>query len=326
MVSRDSKGPIKIEIKFREDGPNRPLVTYSLIIGLEGGRPIVEREVLKYRRGSHGQAWHFLDFKKGKGMAITNEADYRTPNTSMKREHQDLESPDILAIKGLGQFERFKAANSFRKLIENWHVSDFHITEARSTQEVGYAEHLSTQGENLALVTQYLFENHRESFDALLEKMAQRVPGVKKVDAKEMDDGRIVLRFQDGTFKDPFIARYVSDGTIKMFAYLVLLHDPKPHPLLAIEEPENQLYPQLLRELSEEFREYADNGGQVFISTHSPDFLNGFELNEIFWLRKIDGYTVIERASDSELLQGLIEEGDKPGSLWTQGLFAGVDP
>ena len=83
------------------------------------------------------------------------------------------------------------------------------------------------------------------------------------VEAKSTEDGRLVLRFRDGGFEDPFIARYVSDGTIKMFAYLILLNDPKPHPLLAVEEPENQLYPDLLRELSEEFHLYARNGRQV---------------------------------------------------------------
>ena len=100
--------------------------------------------------------------------------------------------------------------------------------------------------------------------------MGQRVPGVTQVEAKATEDGRLVLRFKDGTFRDPFIARYVSDGTIKMFAYLILLHDPKPHPVLAVEEPENQLYPRLLKELVEEFRNYAVRGGQVFVSTHSP--------------------------------------------------------
>ena len=96
-----------------------------------------------------------------------------------------------------------------------------------------------------------------------------------------MEDGRLVLRFQDGSFKDPFIARYVSDGTVKMFAYLVLLYDPHPHRLLAVEAPENQLYPHLLPELTEEFRNYAQRGSQVFVSAHSPDFLNGAELDEV---------------------------------------------
>ena len=139
-----------------------------------------------------------------------------------------------------------------------------------------------------------------------------------------MDDGRLVLRFQDGSFKDPFIARYVSDGTIKMFAYLVLLYDPKPHSLLAVEEPENQLYPELLPELAEEFRDYARRGGQVFLSTHSPDFLNGVELDEIFWLVKQNGFATAKRASESDTLRSLVEEGDKPGTLWKQALFEGT--
>ena len=121
------------------------------------------------------------------------------------------------------------------------------------------------------------------------------------------------------------MARYVSDGTIKMFAYLVLLHDPSPFPLLAVEEPENQLYPDLLRELAEEFREYAERGGQVFVSSHSPEFLNSIELKEVYSLRKEGGFTTVHCASDSKLLRDLVAEGDLPGALWKQGLFEGVN-
>ena len=147
-----------------------------------------------------------------------------------------------------------------------------------------------------------------------------------RVEAKATEDGRLVLRFQDGSFKDPFIARYVSDGTIKMFAYLLLLYDPRPHPLLAVEEPENQLYPELMQELAEEFRDYARRGGQVFVSTHSPDFLNGVRLEEIYWLVKREGFTTVRRASDDENLRSLVEAGDLPGALWRQGLFEGAGP
>ena len=147
-----------------------------------------------------------------------------------------------------------------------------------------------------------------------------------RVEAKATEDGRLVLRFQDGSFKDPFIARYVSDGTIKMFAYLLLLYDPRPHPLLAVEEPENQLYPELMQELAEEFRDYARRGGQVFVSTHSPDFLNGVRLDEIYWLVKREGFTTVRRASDDENLRSLVEAGDLPGALWRQGLFEGAGP
>ena len=323
--SRDQEGPISIQIKFRE--PNGPLVTYQLEVSSEeDGRAVVSREVLKYRRGQYGQPWHFLDFRMGEGTAVTNEVDYGLPAAEMKRETQRLDSPDILAIKGLGQFERFKVVNSFRKLIEGWHLSDFHIQDARPSQEAGYAEHLSPEGGNLPLVTQYIYGHHRAIFNDILERMKQRVPGVSNVEAQETVDGRLVLRFQDGAFKDPFLARYVSDGTIKMFAYLVLLHDPSPHPLLCIEEPENQLYPTLLGELVEEFVSYARRGGQVMVSTHSPDLLNAVSLEDVFWLEKHQGFSVVKRASDDPQIKALIEVGDSLGALWKQGLLGAANP
>ena len=230
------------------------------------------------------------------------------------------------AIKGLGQFKEYQAAAELSELLENWHVSDFRIQEARPSAEAGYAEHLSPRGDNVAQVAQFLYEHHRDRFNRILEVMRARVPGITSVEAKPTVDGRIVLRFQDGSFKDPFIARHMSDGTIKMFAYLILLYDPKPHPLLAVEEPENQLYPALLRELAEEFRDYAPRGGQVFVSTHSPEFLNGVKLDEIYWLVKKDGFATVRRASENKLLRDLYAEGDLPGSLWKQRLFEGAEP
>lgn len=322
LVSRGENGPIGIGLKFRESGGR--LATYHLEIGGEGGRPVVKREILKFRRGQYGKPWHFVDFSEGRGTAITNETAYGQEGAVEERKPYELDDPTVLAIKGLGQFKEFRVVAEFRNLIEHWHVSDFHISDARPSTETGYAEHLSTRGDNVAQVAQYLYDHHRETFDRILRAMSERVPGVKKVEARPTEDGRLVLRFQDGTFKDPFVARYVSDGTIKMFAYLVLLYDPKPHPLLAIEEPENQLYPELLYELVEEFRDYARRGGQVFVSTHSPEFLNGVKLDEIYWLVKRDGFTTVRKAGDDETLRNLVNEGDLPGTLWKQGLFEGA--
>jgi predicted ATPase len=323
--SRNSKGPIEIELKFRAK-PDSPLTTYFLQINEKQGKALVEREILKYRRGSSGQPWHFLDFSKGRGTAVTNELDSVTDVKDLNREEQILKSPDILAIKGLAQFERFPAVMALGNLIENWHVSDFHISKARPEQEAGYAEHLSREGENLSLVIEYMYNHERTRFEKILSLLKMRVPGISHVESKTTEEGRVLLKFQDGTFEDPFLARYVSDGTIKMLAYLTLLYDPIPHPLLCVEEPENQLYPKLLWELAEEFRAYANRGGQVFVSTHSPEFLNAARLDEVFWLVKKDGYTQIRRAKDDEQLAVYMAEGDQMGYLWEQGFLEGADP
>ena len=258
VLSRNAEQrKIEIEIQFRlEIAGKERLVTYILSICKKGRKIVIDREILRYKRGAYGSPFHFLDFSNGKGFAITNEEDFSKTDEELHREEQDLDATDILAVKGLGQFDRFKAANAFRKLIENWHVSDFHISAARGSK----------------------------------------------------------------------IDRHVSDGTIKMFAYLVLLYDPSPHPVLCVEEPENQLYVNLMPELAEEFRSYAHRGGQVFVSTHSPDFLNAAQLEEVFWLKKRNGYSQVLRAKDDSQLAAFMAEGDQMGYLWKQGLFEGIDP
>lgn len=330
VVSRGyEKEGIKIEIQYRLpiSDKNR-LVTYLIEIKLQNSRPSIVREVLRYKRSSHGSPYHFLDFSRGRGYAITNEEDFDKQDEKLNREEHDLGAEDILAIKGLGQFQKFKAANALRQTMENWHVSDFHISAARGSKDaIGEYEHLSASGDNLQLVARNLVENYHATYDKIVEAMKRRVPGVTAITPQETVDGRLVLQFGNSSFSDPFIDRYVSDGTLKMFAYLVLLYDPRPHPFLCVEEPENQLYPRLLGELAEEFRAYAQNGGQVMVSSHSPDFLNAVELDEVFWLEKEEnGFTRILRAKDNEQVAAYMAEGDRMGELWKQGLFGKVDP
>ena len=318
LVSRGRDGPVSITIHYRGAKDGRPLV-YILDLEESGGRVIVSREAI----GVHWPGDDILTFVRGGGVYKTT---IDAPGDSKERlANFSFDDPSTLAIKALGHLTDFPLAVEFRSLIEAWHISNFHINDARSSAEAGHAEHLSTMGDNVAQVAQYLHENHPARFRRVLEAMRARVPGVDAVEAKVTEDGRLVLRFKDGCFKDPFIARHVSDGTIKMFAYLLLLHDPNPHPLVAVEEPENQLYPTLLHELAEEFRSYAKRGGQALISTHSPEFLNGADLKEVYVLRKVDGFAQVKRVGDSALLTRLAEEGDLPGALWRQRLFDAPD-
>ena len=312
---------IKIQFRMRISDKDR-LVTYNLEIDRgKGDKPVVLREYLSYKRMKYGSPFRFLDFKKGRGFAIENEDDFSKQDTDLLRVEEKLESPNILAIKGLGQFERFKAASTFRKLIENWHVSDFHISDARQHPDAAADEHLSPTGGNLPLVVQHLYHNEPDVLKNIIKKFQKRIPGMRDVIPHQTEDGRVLLRFQDVNFDIPFIARYVSDGTIKMFAYMVLLNDPKPHSFLCVDEPENQLDPDLMWVLAEELRDYARRGGQVFVSTHSPDFLNFVEPEETYFMKKKHGESEIHPLSQNKQVVSLIEGGDQLGYLWGQGVF-----
>lgn len=323
-----NKELIKFEMKFRNEidtVSKSPLITYSIEIGFEKGKVYVNREILKYRRGQRtGKPWHFLDFSKGIGYAIINEDEYGKEGVEEKRVEQKVTNPDILAIKGLGQFEQFKAVSSFRSLLEKWYISNFKIDNGRNISDTGISNHLSITGDNLAQVTKFMYDYNRDLFDSILEKLPRRIPGINKVEAKETEDGRIILRFHDENFKDPFVSRYVSDGTIKMFAYMILLHDPEPHPLLCIEEPENFLHPDLLLQLCEEIREYSERGGQVFVSSHSPDFINGLNVEELFFIVKENGNSVVKAAMEDIEVKELAKE-NQLGWLWRNHYIKGAN-
>jgi predicted ATPase len=64
----------------------------------------------------------------------------------------------------------------------------------------------------------------------------------------------------------------------------------------------------------------------VFVTTHSPDFLNAVKLEEVFWLVKQGGYTQVRRAADDAQLGAYMAAGDQMGYLWNQGLFPGAHP
>jgi predicted ATPase len=321
VVSRGKeKETILFEIKFRYDD-KEPLITYHLELEHQLTATYVKRELLSFRRGSKESPWNILDFTNGKGIAMVGDLYNCEKEKYDNRIEQKLDSADILALKGLGQFSEFPAIASFRKMVEDWYVSDFSVHASQNDNNSAVpAQHLSRSGDNLSQVAKYLYDNHRETFNEIIQKMQQRIPGISTITADTTVDNRLVLRFRDGAFKDPFLSKYASDGTMKMFAYLVMLNNPNPCSLLCIEEPENQLYPEILEILADEFREYSTRG-QVFVSTHSPDFLNAIDIKEVVLLEKENGYTKTRRLTEDNEVSQLFNSGDKLGWLWKQGYF-----
>ncbi len=325
--SRESKGPISFTLRYRESGygepKTSPVITYHLAIDERKGHPVVVEEYLAWRRGQKGQPFRFLDLREGEGNVISGEA----PEATDERRPVKIDSPDILAIKALGQLAENPRVASLRRFIEGWFLSYFIPDQARQIPQAGTQEHLSRTGENLPNVVEYLSEQHLAILQTILERVAERIPGLQTVQAERTIDNRLVLRFKDAPFQDPFLARYVSDGTLKMFAYLVLLNDPLPPPLLCVEEPENGLYPRLLHTLAEELRVHASGmsdrpGVQVFVSSHSPYFINATRPKELWVMkRKADGYVAVERTDRIQGINEFYAEGSGLGNLWFEGYF-----
>lgn len=319
--TRGQQGPVVIELKYRER-PKEPIITYHLAIDEGKKGPVVSEEWLQWRRASKGKPFRFLDYKNGQGRAVSGDE----PDEEDKRVEVPLRSPDLIAVNTLGQFAEHPRVAALREFITDWYVSYLSIDDARSQPVAGAQERLSKTGDNLANVIQYLKEQHPSALDAIFRRLRQRVPRIDKILAEPMPDGRLLLEIKDAPFDEPILARFASDGTLKMLAYLVVLHDPDPPQFIGVEEPENFLHPRLLPELAEECRA-ATARSQLLVTTHSPFFLNGVRADEVRVLhRDANGYTQATRASEIQGIPEFVNAGGSLGHLWVEGRFGVGDP
>ena len=321
LKSRGGEGSVLIEIAYREQ-PRRPLITYHLEVDEKSGRPVVVGEWLRWKRGSYGQPFRFLDYADGVGRVISGEL----PDAQDQRIEVPLSSPDTLAGNALGQLAENPRVVALRNFIMGWHVSYLSSEDARRQPEAGPQERLSKTGDNLANVVQYLSEEHTERLEFIFGKLRERVPKIQTVMADQMPDGRLLLQIKDAPFSKPIMARFASDGTLKMLAYLVLLHDPVPPPFIGIEEPENFLHPRLLYGLAEECRGAAEST-QILVTTHSPFFLDALRPNEVrvLW-RDESGHTQCHSLDRNDKVKAFMDAGAQLGDLWMEGHFEVGDP
>jgi hypothetical protein len=343
LLSKGQRGPIEFEIYYKEDGNARP-ITYEVAFDIDDtNRPFVAKERLRQRRKGQSKGWpfSFLILENGKGVVWAGEQAGKQINDSDSFNLHDLidllkddvnseESKETevvelsdkrrLGIATLGSLKQHPRISAFRQFIEGWYLSYFTPDAARSLPLAGPQKHLNIHGDNLGNVVQYMEREYSKKFQTILNKISQKIPGIDKISTEKTNDGRLLLKFNDKGFQDPFYAQQMSDGTLKIFAYMLLLEDPNPPPFLCIEEPENGLYHKLLESLTREFREHANgrkDGSQVFVTTHQPYLVDALEPEEVWILeKKSDGFSRIRRASDDQLVRNLVQEGLPLGSLW----------
>ncbi len=321
LRTRGSDGAIVFELKYREE-PKSPIVTYHLAIEEERKGPYVAEEWLQWRRGSKGKPFLLLDFKRGAGKVFTGEEPYERGQWI----EEQLDSTEMIAVNTLGQLAKHPRVSALRRFITGWYLSYLTADNTRGTPEAGPQERLSATGDNLPNVIQYLKEQHEERLDGILKTLSRRVPRLEKVEAELMADGRLLLQIKDAPFDRPILAKFASDGTLKMLAYLTVLYDPEPPQLIGIEEPENHLHPRLLPELAEECRE-ASAHTQLMVTTHSPFFVNGLKSEELWVLfRDENGYTQARRVADMRGIKEFMDQGALLGHLWMEGYFEIGDP
>ncbi len=324
-----ASGPIQFEIRYRQAKGERP-ISYSLHIDLDKkGRAAVVYERLRQRRigKSNGQPYSFLELTNGNGFAWSGEEVDGVEGK--ERSTIAMSDRQVLGISTLGTLVDHPRISQFRSFLRGWYLSYFVPELARSQPMAGAEPHLNRRGDNLAKYLQFIERQQPANFKKALDWIATKIPGLEAIRSAKAPDGRLLLEFHAKGYDKPFYQQDMSDGSLKLLAYMLLMEDPDPAPFIGIEEPENGLHHQLLELLANELQALAmrTRGPQVLVTTHSPNFVDALTPSEVWILEKqSDGYSSLTRAADLPSVQQLFDEGIPMGSLWYSNHFGIGNP
>ncbi len=319
--------PISFELYYRESSNTRP-ITYELMIDEDTtGRPYVKEERLRQRVEKRDWPLSFLYLQNGKGYAYEGkEGGADDEGRSVKGEKVDVELADIrkLGIVTLGAMKQYERIEKFLNFLKSWYLCYFSPDAARNIQTVAPQPYLNRTGSNINNVAQYMYRENKKEFSKVLADIQTKLPNIEKIEPVKFENGQMMLKFWEKGFKEAFYSQKMSDGTLKLFAYYLLLHERSPRQLVFIEEPENGLYHQYLKLLADEMIQSVGTGfsKQLFVTTHSPFFVNALSPDNVWVLTKgEDGFSTVKRASEYEFVKELSEEGVELGDMWYSHYF-----
>lgn len=329
LVSQNSNGPIHFEIYYKENNASRP-ITYELTIAQgKDDRPYVKEERLRQRRTRNkwGRPLSFLHLIDGKGYAFEGKEGGQNDDGTIvdgNKEDVELSDPRKLGIATLGTMKQYSRIEKFLSFLKSWYLCYFAPDAARQIQTAAPVQYLNRTGSNLNNVAQYMYRENPSEFKKILDDIRTKIPNITKIEPVRLQNGQILLEFWQDGFDEPFFSQRMSDGTLKLFAYYLLLHEKNPRQLVFVEEPENGLYHHYLANLALEMKKSVGTGSskQLFVTTHSPFFVNALSPDQVWVLEKDkDGFSVVRKASDYEFIKDLVEEGASMGDLWYSQYF-----
>lgn len=328
LVSQNSGDSIHFEIYYRETSNSRP-ITYELTIAKDkDNRPYVKEERLRQRKHGNksGRSRSFLYLIDGKGYAFEGDEGGQDEDGTVDGEKKEVELSDTrkLGIVTLGAMKLYSRIERFLTFLKSWYLCYFTPDAARQIQTAAPAQYLNRTGSNLNNVAQYMYRENSSEFKRILADIQTKIPNITKIEPIRLQNGQMVLEFWQRGFEQPFFSQRMSDGTLKLFAYYLLLHEKNPRQLVFVEEPENGLYHQYLASLAVEMKKNVGTGfsKQLFVTTHSPFFVNALSPDQVWVLEKdADGFSAAKQASTYEFVKELVDEGASMGDLWYSQYF-----
>jgi len=255
--------------------------------------------------------------------------------------------------RGTNQFEQFKAIGlpasvmsqmegardrrnypellHFRQWVERFRYFFIWDPKVLRSPDRGKHEELGASGEHLAAIVGRLRDEKPEAFKKLVTRLRRLFPTITDITVSGRGWGWRGIRLTEGNGQAiTFNSRQMSDGVLRLLAITSLLYLDRIPSVICLEEPENGVHPQLVREVVQILRELTQrkppNRCQVLVTTHSPYVLDEFfdHPEQVYCLdrpRPLAGASVLRLSDNRQLTITRDQFRHSLGEAWTTGLI-----
>ncbi|MCL2709717.1 MAG: AAA family ATPase [Planctomycetaceae bacterium] len=317
LYSQGGKGPLSFGFEYQQPGEEE-IATYAISIQCtkKSKVPFIESEILLYQRETETSPETLPVIFLQNGMERTIR--YLAPDNRMSNAEQtQIEFTDHghLGLAALASHPKYPVLVSLRSLFENWTLCYFTPDPARGLDSSLPRRQESPRGVSLSGVVRYIIKRYKNNLKPLFLRVAAAIPNVERILLDDTDPDKPALSFQLKDRDNPVPITHLSAATIRLFTYTLLLEEEEPAPLIVLEEPENGLDREHRNKILDTLNRFETmphtENPQVFVNTHHPAVPNGFRPSQVWVFEKDrEGFTAVERASDSILFESEVELDD----------------
>lgn len=296
-------------------------VYYRITIRQSGTSYTLNERMYTEHKRRTGSSFTYLDFSNGNGKISTRTQD----SAILFQDYTDREiSGQELILRQINDPKHYLPIHTLRKAIESISVySNFNVEEGsrvRSTAEFSTDVRLRKNGGNLSQILNLLKLNHTFDFARLEDTFKNINPNFRSIEITNLY-GQSYLSLLEKNMSRAIGALHISDGTLRFLLLESIFYNPLRGSLVAIDEPERGLHPDMIRSVAEMIK-YSTKQTQVIIATHSPHLLNQFDLEDVL---------VFEKNEENSTIVRTISEDDfpdwegvyLPGQMWLLGQIGG---
>jgi predicted ATPase len=272
-ILRVGEKQIFYELTIEDDEDNNDKIEYKLVLSISENNTLINKEYLLVNE------IEVINIIDGQGIVKDENGENSLP--------YNFSEGDGLTLADVGKYGNKPITKKLASYIKDWKFYDVDPDSVRRHSIMSkfviykYLQHderipsLDTDGSEVEDVLQYWHRRDKNNFD----KVSQELYECLKIKLKLDDVAEPLIKVIEEDGKKIALSN-MSDGTLRLIAYFIMLYQSDVPTLIGIEEPERNFHPGILQDIADLIKRLSKRT-QVIFTTHSSQLLDCFSTEEI---------------------------------------------